>query len=202
MSDTYRSGTGGGSIIGPGLRINGDVISDGDLQIDGRVVGDVKSRTLNLGESGEVDGGIVADQLQVGGKIVGQIKARTVNLARTARVEGDILHETLSVEAGAFIEGAIRRIEAKKVEEKKPAAPIVAPEEDKKPAAGELAKPAAAEPAKLAAAEPAKPVAAESVKPAAAEPAKPVAASPAKPAGVEPAKPAGQVAPAKAAGAN
>ena len=108
MSDTYRSGSGGGSIIGSGLRINGDVISDGDLQIDGKVVGDVKSRTLNLGDTGEVDGGIVADQLQVGGKVVGQIKARTVNLARTARVEGDILHETLSVEAGAFIEGRRR----------------------------------------------------------------------------------------------
>ncbi len=179
-TDSFRGGSAGASIIGTGLRINGDVISDGDLQIDGLIIGDVKSRTLNLGESGEVNGAIVADQLQVGGKVVGQIKARTVNLSRTARVQGDILHETLSVEAGAFIEGAIRRVVAKEPEEKKAPAKAGAPDADEP--AVEEAKPAGT-----------------------VAPAKPVGAvAPATPAddAAEPAKPAGAVPPVKAAGAS
>lgn len=108
------------SIISTGLHVNGDITSDGDVQIEGVIVGDVKSRTVTIGESGEVTGEVIADQLQVSGKVAGQIKARSVNLARSARVQGDILHETLSIEAGAYIEGNVKRISAKELE--KPAA--------------------------------------------------------------------------------
>ncbi len=105
------------SIIGLGLHINGDVISDGDVLIEGIIVGDVKSRRVNLGLSGEVRGEVVADQLQVSGRVVGQIRARTVSLTRSARVEGDVLHEVLVVEAGAQIEGGVRRVNARSGQE-------------------------------------------------------------------------------------
>jgi len=104
------------SIISTGLQVNGDIISDGDVQIEGVIVGDVRSRTLTIGESGEVRGEVIADQLQVSGTVTGQIKARSVNLLRSARVQGDVLHESLSIESGAFIEGNVRRIAAKDLE--------------------------------------------------------------------------------------
>ena len=105
------------SIISSGLQIKGDIISDDDVQIEGVVVGDVKSRTLTIGESGEITGEIIADQLQVSGSVAGQIKARSVTLHRSAKVEGDVLHETLSIESGAYIEGNIRRAAGKDLEQ-------------------------------------------------------------------------------------
>ena len=118
------------SIISTGLQVNGDIISDGDVQIEGVISGNVKSRTLTIGESGEVRGEVVADQLQVSGTVNGQIKARSVNLSRSARVQGDILHESLSIESGAFIEGNVKRINAKAAEKPAASAANVSPIKD------------------------------------------------------------------------
>jgi len=39
------------------------------------------------------------------------VKAKSVVMAKTARVIGDIIHDSLAIEAGAFIEGNIKRLE-------------------------------------------------------------------------------------------
>ena len=98
------------SIVSAGLQVTGNMISDGDVQIEGAIEGDVKSRMLTVGEAGAVKGAIEAEQVFVSGEVIGKIKAANVSLARTARVSGDIIHEVLSVEAGAHIEGTIKRL--------------------------------------------------------------------------------------------
>jgi cytoskeletal protein CcmA (bactofilin family) len=98
------------SIVSAGLQVTGNMISDGDVQIEGAIEGDVKSRMLTVGEAGCVKGAIEAEQVFVSGEVIGKIKAANVSLARTARVSGDIVHEVLSVEAGAHIEGTIKRL--------------------------------------------------------------------------------------------
>jgi cytoskeletal protein CcmA (bactofilin family) len=98
------------SIVSAGLQVTGNMISDGDVQIEGAIEGDVKSRMLTVGEAGSVKGGIEAEQVFVSGEVIGKIKAANVSLARTARVSGDIIHEVLSVEAGAHLEGNMKRL--------------------------------------------------------------------------------------------
>jgi cytoskeletal protein CcmA (bactofilin family) len=96
------------SIISTDMTIQGSLSSNGDIQIDGRVEGDVRSVGLVIGEKAEVHGEIYAEDVTVRGKVVGQIRARKVLLAATSRVEGDILHEAFAVESGAFFEGNCR----------------------------------------------------------------------------------------------
>ncbi len=96
------------SIISGDLVVNGTLTSAGDLQIDGRVDGDIRSVGLVIGEKAEIHGEIYADDLTVRGKVFGAIRARKVQLCATCRVEGDILHEAFAVESGAFFEGNIR----------------------------------------------------------------------------------------------
>jgi len=100
------------SIISADLTIVGNLKSSGDIQIDGTVEGDIDSRTLTVGEGATVKGSITAETVRVSGNIVGQVKANAVSLAKTAKVNGDITHETLTMEAGAFLEGGVRRLEA------------------------------------------------------------------------------------------
>ena len=88
--------------------INGTLTSTGDIQIDGRVEGDVRSVGLVIGEKAEIHGEIFAEDVTVRGKVVGRIRARKVLLAATSHVEGDILHEAFAVESGAFFEGNCR----------------------------------------------------------------------------------------------
>ena len=103
--------TGIPSIISPDLKIIGDLKSSGDIQIDGRVEGDINSRLLTVGEQATVEGCIVADTVRISGTVLGQVRAKTVHLDKKARVTGDITHEILTMEAGAFFEGQVRRIE-------------------------------------------------------------------------------------------
>ncbi len=100
------------SIISSDLTIVGDLKSDGDLQIDGTIEGDINSCQLTVGEQAKVEGCIVADTVRVSGTVMGQIKAQTVHLDRNAKVTGDVIHATLTMEAGALLEGQVRRLEA------------------------------------------------------------------------------------------
>ncbi len=98
------------SIISTDLKITGDLNSEGEVQIDGTVNGDIKTKTLLVGKTAVIKGEIVADAVRILGHVNGQIKARKVILAKTAHVVGDILHEDLSIETGAFLEGHCKRM--------------------------------------------------------------------------------------------
>ena len=84
------------------------------IQIDGTVNGDIRTKTLLVGETASIKGEIVAETVKVHGEIVGQIKATNVTLAKTAHMVGDILHENLAIEEGAYLEGHCKRMEIKK----------------------------------------------------------------------------------------
>ena len=96
------------SIISADMAIQGTLNSAGDIQIDGRLEGDVRSVGLVIGDKAEIHGEIYAEDVTVRGKVVGRIHARKVLLAATSHVEGDILHEAFAVESGAFFEGNCR----------------------------------------------------------------------------------------------
>ncbi|GAB4391018.1 MAG: hypothetical protein Tsb0032_00480 [Kiloniellaceae bacterium] len=99
------------SIISADLRITGNLKSDGDIQVDGHVEGDIDSATLTVGEGAHVKGHISCETVRICGTIDGAVKAKSVVMAKTARVIGDIIHDSLAIEAGAFIEGNIKRLE-------------------------------------------------------------------------------------------
>lgn len=96
------------SIISSDLLVQGTLISTGDIQIDGRVEGDVHSAGLVIGDKALITGEILAEEVTVRGKVQGSIRARKVLLAATCHVEGNILHEAFAVEHGAFFEGNCR----------------------------------------------------------------------------------------------
>lgn len=98
------------SIISADLKIVGDLSSDGEIQIDGSIDGDIRTKSLLVGETADIKGEIVAETVVVHGAITGQIKSRDVNLAKTAHVVGDVLHENLSIDTGAFLEGHCKRM--------------------------------------------------------------------------------------------
>jgi cytoskeletal protein CcmA (bactofilin family) len=96
------------SIISADLVVNGTLTSTGDIQIDGRVEGDVHSAGLVIGDKAYIHGEILAEEVTVRGRVQGSIRARKVLLCSTSHVEGNILHEAFAVETGAFFEGNCR----------------------------------------------------------------------------------------------
>ena len=139
-----RAGSAGGlSFIGPDVVVSGNVAAKGQIHIDGRVDGNVQCETLVQGGGGTIAGHIVADAAHLAGLVDGTVKARLVTLEATARVTGDVSYETLSIAAGAAIEGRLTR---------KDAAVAVAPPPDRvadpAPAARAAEKPKIAKAAK------------------------------------------------------
>ncbi len=100
------------TILSADFTVTGDMVSEGDVQIDGKVDGDVRCTLLTVGVTGCLTGRVFADHALIRGKVEGQIRAHNVTLTRTARVVGDIVHESLMIEPGAFIEGRCERLDA------------------------------------------------------------------------------------------
>lgn len=93
------------SIIAPDVKIDGNITTNGELQLDGVINGDLMCGSVVMGETGSVTGVIEADNVIIRGLVNGEIRARTVRLEKSAVVEGDVYHENLAVESGAKITG-------------------------------------------------------------------------------------------------
>jgi len=119
------------SIISADLKVVGDLSSAGEIQVDGEVTGDIRSKVLLVGEGASIKGEIRAETVRVHGHVNGQIRATFVNLAKTAHVVGDILHENLSIQEGAFLEGHITHMSEQQINEHAPRTPDAKPAEDR-----------------------------------------------------------------------
>jgi len=97
------------SLLSSDLTIKGNVITSGDIQIEGTIEGDVRAHLLTVGESATIKGEISADDVVVNGRVIGRLRGLKVRLTATARVEGDIVHKTIAIESGAQFEGTVQR---------------------------------------------------------------------------------------------
>jgi cytoskeletal protein CcmA (bactofilin family) len=93
------------SVIGDDVTIDGSILGQGELHLDGTVRGEITVERLSIGETGQVDGTVTAETVDIRGKLTGTISAKQVKLYGTAHVDGDITHEQLSMEPGAYFQG-------------------------------------------------------------------------------------------------
>jgi cytoskeletal protein CcmA (bactofilin family) len=112
------------SVIDSWLVMNGNLQSEGEIQVDGQVNGDIRCQHLTVGESAVINGNIIAEHVVVRGTVKGSIRANVVAIQATAKVDSEIFHKLLSVEQGAVFEGASRRRENPLTAEVKPAADV------------------------------------------------------------------------------
>lgn len=97
------------SVIGEDLTVTGNIVSKGEVQVEGEVQGDVHCQSLVVGEKATITGGLVADDIIIRGRVLGSVRAQRVTLQSSSHVEGDIHHQALAIEQGAFFEGKSRR---------------------------------------------------------------------------------------------
>lgn len=116
---TERRSPGAPSILSTGMQVTGDIESDGEVQVDGELTGDIHCAKLTIGETGRITGSVVADDCLVHGTVVGQIKADAVTLSRSSKVEGDVLHDMLAIEPGARLDGHCRRLDKSETDDPK-----------------------------------------------------------------------------------
>jgi cytoskeletal protein CcmA (bactofilin family) len=103
------------SIIAAGMRIIGDVETNGTIKIDGRIDGSVVgARQVMLGRNGAIHGNVHAGEVVIGGLVDGAIVAdERLELQSSAVVNGDIDTKSIVVMEGARINGAVRMQEVR-----------------------------------------------------------------------------------------
>ena len=99
------------SIISSDLVVTGNLVSGGEVQVDGTIEGDIHAASLVIGDQATITGEVMAEEVIVRGRIIGTLRGLRIILAANCHVEGDIMHESLAVEPGAFFEGNCRRSE-------------------------------------------------------------------------------------------
>ena len=102
------------SIVSGSTKIVGDITTDGEVQVDGKIEGNIRCHTLIVAEGGEVTGKVASESATIHGTLTGTLQCKSVTLAGTARVVGDVTHETLTVEPGAHFKGQCIPVESKK----------------------------------------------------------------------------------------
>jgi cytoskeletal protein CcmA (bactofilin family) len=93
------------SIVSEDLRITGSLSSEGEVQIDGYVEGDITAQFVTVSAGATIDGSITAETAHISGTVSGQVEADSVMIAKPAKVKGDVVHQSLAIESGAYIEG-------------------------------------------------------------------------------------------------
>src|SRR3989338_9241556 len=103
------------SVIGQSVRVEGDLISEGDLHIEGQVSGKVNtSRDLVVGDAARIQADVVAQNATVSGAIEGNIKVEdTLVILETGRVLGNIYCAKLGVREGAYFSGQVEMAKTK-----------------------------------------------------------------------------------------
>ena len=107
MSANFKSTP---TIIARDLKIEGEIISAGLIEIEGIIKGTIKGNSVILREEGYVEGTIIAESLSIRGKFDGTIRAQNISITSKAKVIGNIEYGSLSVEDGASIDGQFKMI--------------------------------------------------------------------------------------------
>ena len=96
------------NIIGKGTTLKGDLETFGNIRIEGKIVGNIKTKSkLIIGHSSHVEGNIIAQNADIEGHVIGNIDvSEVVTLKATALINGDITTNKLIVESGATFNGA------------------------------------------------------------------------------------------------
>jgi cytoskeletal protein CcmA (bactofilin family) len=96
--------------VGKSLKIQGHIVSDDDLTIDGDVEGTivVGDHTLTVGPGATVKADLTARTITVSGTVIGKVRAHELLvLGTTASVIGEIVATSLRMADGAIVQGPV-----------------------------------------------------------------------------------------------
>ncbi|HOR37139.1 MAG TPA: polymer-forming cytoskeletal protein [Polyangiaceae bacterium] len=97
------------TVIGPGITIEGEVIADDDVVVQGTIRGKLTSQDAVIIEAGAtVEADVSAASVVVSGSVTGDVQAvDRVDLQSTGRLVGDVKAARLTIADGASFKGNV-----------------------------------------------------------------------------------------------
>ena len=104
------------TLIGKSARVQGDVLFEGGLHLEGQVLGSVRTVNgarghLTVSECGVIEGAVEAASVVLEGRVRGDVHAsERLVLGATARIEGNVYYGVIEMTLGAQIVGKLVRL--------------------------------------------------------------------------------------------
>ena len=97
------------AVIGPNIRIQGELSGDEDLVVEGRVEGKISvSKGLRIGPQAQVNAEIKAHHVVIAGRVVGNVTAtERVEILPSGVLEGNIRSPKIAIAEGAQFKGSV-----------------------------------------------------------------------------------------------
>jgi cytoskeletal protein CcmA (bactofilin family) len=111
------------SVIGAGLKIQGEITGDSDLVVEGEAHGRIRmlKGRVTVAANGLVNADIEAVEISVEGSVQGGLKASDrVRLGASSRVQGSVMTPRIAIEDGARLRGKVEMIRTGEVAAKEP----------------------------------------------------------------------------------
>ncbi len=98
------------NVIGKGTVLEGNIETFGNIRIEGKIIGNIKSKSkIALGNSSHIEGNVTAQNADIEGEVKGKIEiSELLVLKSTAVISGDIITGKLVVEPGAVFNGSCK----------------------------------------------------------------------------------------------
>ena len=85
------------SILANSFNLRGSISCKGELQIDGRINGNINGEKIILGAESSMDGTLTADEVVISGKFKGKIKGKSIRLDSGSSVNAEIIYEIFNL---------------------------------------------------------------------------------------------------------
>lgn len=97
------------AVIGPNIRIQGELSGDEDLVVEGRVEGKISvSKGLRIGPQAQVNAEVKAHHVVIAGRVVGNVvAAEKVEILPSGILEGNIRSPKIAIAEGAQFKGSV-----------------------------------------------------------------------------------------------
>jgi len=120
------------TVVGPSVKIQGDLNSEGNIRIEGQVTGKVNtSQSVFVNKDAHIMADLLAGNAVIGGEVKGNLKVSGhLILQATAKISGDISCAVLRVEDGAQFTGKCSMSGAGSNGNGKKPGPVIKKEED------------------------------------------------------------------------
>jgi cytoskeletal protein CcmA (bactofilin family) len=104
-----RGGMVGDTVIAMGVKVEGEFASDGNVVIEGEIVGSVHAaQDLQVGDRARLTADVTAANARIAGEVRGNVMvSEKLELLASARIVGDIHAKMLLVEPGAQLNGRV-----------------------------------------------------------------------------------------------
>lgn len=110
----------GQSYIGEGTTVEGKILCEGNLRVDGKVKGEIEIKgVLTVGEKGIIDSNVKAGEIVIMGTINGNVVSdKKIEIFNSGKLNGDIQTPRIAIEEGGIFEGRCTMNITKETKEK------------------------------------------------------------------------------------